>query len=214
MTDIKELRNKIIEIIKDDKYDTSNLKNLLDPVFIYIENPLFRGNMEQIIDLITEDRNGDVKFTIDDLGLFCRDLDAITALIKCLLMAIQSIPELKINYDAGSTEEVIFKLLVYVFLVVIPKHTKIEWTYDEKVRVLDLSISVYKMIKSTGILRDIIDDIYNLLKNKVFNCKCLSSPETKLEKNMPAAKKQLICAVNQVRDKSELISQVKAEIKK
>ena len=138
MTDIKELRNEILETIKDDDYDTSDLKKLLDPVFIYIENPLFKENLDQIVDLITEDRNGDVKFTIDDLSLFCRDFNAISALFQCLLVAIQSIPEIKINYDAGSTEEVMFKLLVYISLVAIPKHTNTKWSYDEKVRVLDL----------------------------------------------------------------------------
>lgn len=214
MSEIKELRSKIMEIIKDDNYDMSDLKEILDPVFIYIDNPLFRGSIEQIVDLLTEDRNGDVKFTIDDLGLFCRDLEAVTALFQCLLLAIQAIPDMKMNYDGSSVEKVMFKLLVYICLVMIPKKTNTKWSYDEKVRILDLSISVYKMIQSTGIIKDLFDYVYKLLKNKVFVCKCLSpSPETKIERNMPQAKKRLICAMNNVRDKSELISKVQTEIK-
>lgn len=216
LADLTTLRTQILAVIQDENFNVADLKTLLDPVFTYVDNPLFDTNLSQIVDILTEDRNGDVQFTIDDLTLLARDLPAITSLFSCLLVAIQSIPELKLDYNEGTTELVMFKLLLYVCLVVIPSKTNIIWTYDEKVKILDTSISVYKMIQSTGIISNIVDNLYNLLKTRVFICKCLTStpePETTIDKNMPKAKIELVCAVNNIRNRSDMIAHMKAQIR-
>jgi len=203
MSELNTLKTQILSLIQDEKYDPEDLKKILYPVSSFLNNPLFAENLQQIVDIITTDRNGDKKFTIDDLKIISRDVMAVTSLLSCLLIVIQAIPELKLKYDSGATEEIIFKLLTYIFLVVIPKQTNQNWTLEEKIQIVNLSISMYQLIKSTGIVQDLCKKFYDLLKTKVFTCACLSSqePEVKIAKHIPKAKFDLITHMNNVKDK-------------
>ena len=52
MDDILALKQKILNIIKNDKYDVSDLNELIDPLNTFIGNDLFMANMKQMIDVI------------------------------------------------------------------------------------------------------------------------------------------------------------------
>lgn len=208
MADLTKLKAQILDLIKDENYDPEDLKKILEPVSTFIDNPLFADNLQQIVDIVTKDRDGNNKFTIDDLKIMSHDVMAVTSLISCLLLVIQAIPELKLQYDAGATEEIIFKLLTYIFLVVVPKQTNQKWTVDEKTQIVNLSITIYQLVQSTGIVQDLYEKLKKLLATKVFTCSCFKpkhkDPADTIAQHMPKAKLELITHMNNVKDKAKV----------
>lgn len=213
MTELDTLKRQIMNVIRDDNYDLNDLKEVLSPIAIYTDNPIFKSNIDEIISIVTKDRDGNNKFTIDDLTLLKNDVMGITSLITALLMIIASIPELKLKYEDGTTEEVVFKLLAYVFLVVIPKQTGKSWSADEKESVLNITLVIYQIIKSSQVTKDLINKITEWFKTQSWaKCVCGSTAdknEAVLEKRLPKVKLELMHAMNNVREKSEM----KAEIR-
>lgn len=212
MSDLEKLKRQIMNIIRDDNYDLSDLKEVLTPICTYVNNPLFQSNVDDIVKILIKDRDGNNKFTIDDLALLKNDILGITSLITAILLIISAIPELKLKYEAGLTEEIIFKILAYIFLVIIPKQTGHPWNLEEKEAVLNLSLLIYQLIKSSQITKDLINKIKEWFKSKGW-CTCVSGTKQEqnaavLEKRLPQIKLELTHAMNNIREKSEM----KAEI--
>ncbi len=207
-----EFKNRIMRVIHSDEFSIVELKNLLTPISSYTDNPLFSQNIRGVVDILTKDRDGNHKFNIDDLKLLGQDIIGITSLITSILLVIGAIPELKLRYDAGATEELICKLLAYVFLVIIPQQTGQKWTLAEKESVLDLTILIYQLIRSSQMVKNIVAKIAGWFKSSgVCDC-CLGIADDKadvLEKRLPKVKLELTHAVNNVRDKSAIQKQIK-----
>ena len=214
---MNKLKQSILEVIANDNFDLNTLKRLLTPLHDFIDNPIFVDNLKQIIEIITTDRDGNNKFTIKDVELLKDDYLSITSLISAILAVLNSVPGIKLKYDAGATEELIFKLLVYIFLVVIPKQTNNKWTYDEKVHIIDITLNIYQIIVSSQTTKDLVAKITQWFKSKGL-CKCLSGQQTKedvLQKKMPLLKAELATNVKNNKDKimmQEQINDLKREI--
>ena len=187
----QELKDSIMNIIQDDNYDINDLKGILDPITKYTENQNFVNNLKQIINVILEDRDGNNKFTVNDLKLLGKDMFAISTILSGLVLVIGAIPQLKLKYNKGATEELIFKLLAYIFIVIVPKEIGHSWTLEEKKKVVDSTIHVYQLILSSRVTKDIIKNVVKWFKNKGW-CKCIgSSEEAKqqvVDKHMPEIK--------------------------
>nr|QBK88604.1 MAG: hypothetical protein LCMiAC01_02810 [Mimivirus LCMiAC01] len=198
MDNILELKKKILSIIANDKYDVNDLNKLIDPLNTFIGNDLFMANMKQMIDVIIKDRNGDNVITIKDIELIGQDIFAITSLIKGILLILNTIPQLKLKYNAGATEELIFKILMYVFLVIIPREAKLNWTFEEKEQIADLVIVIYDMIKSSQVAKDLIANIVSWLKEKKickYLCKGTEPKEDIIERHLSGIKAELKASV-------------------
>jgi hypothetical protein len=76
--DQSELKKSIMDLIKDNDYDVEDLKNFLNPIDKYTNNQSFVDNLHEIISVILEDRDGNNKFTINDLKLIKDDMFAIS----------------------------------------------------------------------------------------------------------------------------------------
>ena len=168
---MEALKQSILEVITDDEYDTADLLAILSPLSNYVDSPIFMKYLSQITQVITEDRNGDQKFTIDDLKLIQTDIIAITSIVQGLLLAFSALSDLKLKYDSKTTEDTVFKLLAYVFLVTVPKEVGSKLTLDDKKAVLEIVLSMYQIFASSKAVQDLLKKMSGWFKNKC-KCKC------------------------------------------
>lgn len=185
MTNIVQLSNSLCELITDDNYDTIDFIRLFDPVSEYISDPLFSDNVKQIIILLTKDRDGDKVITIADIKLLSSDFTTISALTASLLFIVSALPNIKITYNKYATEELVFKILTYIFLVLVPKETNNKWTYDDKKAIIQIGVAIYNMLVSSVVVKELVEKIKLYFKKKGW-CKCLYEEDKQqiLEKNI------------------------------
>jgi len=204
---MNDLITQLNEYIKKDNATVSDLKAILSPVSQYVDAPIFISNIGSILDIIMSDRNGDNKFDISDLTLLSHDPIALTSLVKSILMVIMSIPGIKFNYNSGTSEELIFKVLIYIFLVLIPTRLGRPLTSDEKQMIINIGSTIYQTLQTSQILQTLISSIENLFKNKKCYCCCHvpdQDPEQKkLDKHFPTEKIMLMNHMNNIRSKAQ-----------
>jgi hypothetical protein len=198
---IEKLRAEIELIVRNDSVSIYDLKDVLSPVFDYIEYPAFAKTVNEIVDIVLEDRNGDGKFDIADLKMLSTDIRDIGNLIGLLVVLLQYIPKLKLKYQHEITELLVFKVLVYMFMVVIPEKANIVWSIDNKVKILDIITHIYKVITQSKLVKDIIERIIQWFKDgeheKLFKrvFKCCYPPVDKTEEiiaeHLPIMKEKL-----------------------
>lgn len=195
VNDIVELKKSIMDAINDDT-NIGNLYKLLNPITIYVDHHIFIENLKQVVEVVMEDRDGNNKFTIRDLELLQTDIIAIGSLINALLLVLGSIPDLKIKYESGGTERMVFKLLIYVFLIIIPQDTGQQWTLREKESVVTLTVSIYHLMVTSNIVSELMTNIINWFKKKGF-CSCVSSidnvehREAVVDRHLPGIKEKV-----------------------
>jgi hypothetical protein len=171
---ISELKQTVMKIISDDIYDQEDLKQILYPVVDYTKNSSFVKNIEKIVAIITEDRDGNHIFTFNDLVLLKNDMNGITSLIMAIILFIGAIPGLQLKYKEGESEQIILKVLIYIFLVIIPKETKIDFSVEIKEQILNIVIGIYDFIISSQIIKNLFIKIGKWFKfntvDKVVSC--------------------------------------------
>jgi hypothetical protein len=178
---IPTLRANIFEVIKDDDYDINDLKLLLDPVSEYILDPVFLTNVNKIAAILMEDRDGDNKFTVDDLELLQEDPIAVASMLTGVLAILTSISSVEFKYESGATEEIVFKLLSFLFLVVIPKESGTVLSMEDKTKILNLILAMYNAFKASQAFKMMSDKLVKLFQSKGW-CKCIcGTPQTKEE---------------------------------
>lgn len=208
--DIYTLKDSIIEVIRGRDYSFNDLKKMLNPLTKYIDAPNFKNNLSVVVEEIVKDRDGNNRFTLEDLNLIKDDLLSISSIVNGILLVLNSIPELKVEYDSGVTEELVFKVLTYIILVVIPKETGKVWKEEEKELVVDLILSIYQLILSSKIAKDLSNNILNWFKKKGL-CRCLGGQVDKdaiFEEKAPQVKANIRSTVQKQRDTAELRAEI------
>jgi len=207
MAEINDLKTKIEVLIKDNNFDIEKLRLILHPISLYVTNPVFVHNINEIVDIIIVDRNGDHQFNIADLQILSKDPIAIMSLVSAVMLIVSAIPTTKLQYNQGATEELIFKLLAYIFLVIVPSKIATPLTLEEKDAILNLTLVTYETLKSSQMVQNIISEVIAKMKSKGW-CNCLIGPtdanQDKLDKHLPMAKLNLSQSVNNIRIKSQL----------
>lgn len=188
-----ELQNDLQSLMNQD-FELENLEKYLSPVPFYVNNKIFVSHIAEIVKIIVQDRDKDQKFTVNDLVLFSKDILAMTTFITAVLLILNSIPNVKITYTEGETEEFIFKLIVYIFLVIVPKETGLKMTHEEKKAVLNVSVLAYMSFVNTKILKKIVVKVLGWFKIQWQNC-CMS--ESVIDKKMPKLHQQLNTIIRQ-----------------
>lgn len=210
MSSIETLRTQILEVIKNDDFVVHDLEKVLDPIGKYFVNPTFYTNITDVVAIITKDRNGDNQLTIEDLQLLGSDVSSIMALISAIMLLVGSLPSIKLQYNAGATEELIFKIMAYIFLVIVPKQIGKPMTFDQKQSVLNIALTIYQFAQSSQIVKEIVDKIITWFKTKGM-CMCTApatTPDMVVTKQLPAIKLNFIQAVNNVKDKGAMSRQI------
>lgn len=219
---MNELKEKILDFIKDDKIDTDDVKKLLDPLGGFT-NERFMDNIQQIVDAILEDRDGDMKITMEDIKLLRKDWLAISSIVKGIILVMNSIPNLDVKYDAGATEEIVFKMLVYIFLIIIPEKADLKWSQSDKEQILDIALIIYEAISSSEDLKKFFAEVLEWFKEKgglliawmKKNCctGCGKNKQAIIEEHLPAIKSSISIRMDNIRTKVEL-AQTKTRLKR
>jgi len=221
LQNVQTLKASIMDVIQDEQYDVEDLIKLLSPLDKYVSNKEFISNLSEVISVILEDRDGNNKFTIKDLELLKKDIIEIINLMSGLFLVLASIPKLKLKYDGQATEELVFKLLLYVFIIIIPKEINKPWSYDEKERIVDLTITVYQVIVSSQITKNIVSNVAKWFKKKGW-CSCIcgdddAHKERVVKQRLPLIKAEITSTVQNNKDKVRLqseIDELRVEIRK
>jgi len=182
-----DLQTSLQTLISND-FTLSELEHLLSPIPFYTGNAIFESNFSEILKIVTQDRDMDNKFSVNDLVLFSKDIIAMSTFITSVLLILNSIPNIKITYTEGETEQLVFKLIVYIFLVIVPNHTKLVFTKDEKTAVLNVSILVYMSLIDSKLLKKIVVKVASWFKTEFLNC---IHNESVIDKKMPKLHKTL-----------------------
>jgi len=180
---IESLRKEIYDLVTIDTINDAVRINkiiaILDPISLFIQNPVFVQNVRRILDILIKDMDGNNIYDVNDLALISKDPILLTRLILSLFVVINSIPTLQITYQAEATEELVFKLLSYTFLVLLPTHIDKPLSTDEKKSILDIIFDIYQYIITTQISSTAIATSLSDLKTSG-TCKfwCCGAPQT------------------------------------
>jgi hypothetical protein len=174
-TDITALQQSLTAIVSVNPIDLVKLGALLN-VSDFTSNQLFQANIGNIVSIITKDRDGDGKLTINDIKLMSTDIPSMAALASSLMLVIASLPEAldTITYTQVESEQLIFKLLVYVFIVVVPQKTGLVLTSDDTTALLNTCLVMYQLMITSNIIPNVISKIEALFKSKGW-CQCCCS---------------------------------------
>ncbi len=187
-----ELQQSLQTLIATD-FKLDNLEQLLSPVPYYTNNQLFVSHFLEVVKIVTQDRDNDQKFTVNDLLLFSKDIIAMTTFITSILLILNSIPNVKITYTEGETELLVFKLIVYVFFVIVPKYSGLKFTAEEKTAVLNVCILVYMSLVESQQLKKLTVKVLGWFKKQWITC----FSESVIDQQMPALHQQLDNVINQ-----------------
>lgn len=208
---VQELSQKILDVVKNDNFNVETLKQLLDPVPVYSSNPNFVDNIKKIVTILLQDRDNNGQFNLDDLVLLGKDIGAIMSLVTAIILFIAAIPGLKLQYDADKTEEIIFKVLSYIFLVVVPQQLNRTLTYDEKKTVVNITIQIYNVIKSSEVVKQLVAKIVAWFKTK---CSCTKPQDAVnqavVEKRLPKINLQLQHSYENIKEKSNMQQKIRS----
>lgn len=153
----KKFINDLLDLIDDNQLD--QILKLLKPVNEFIGEPEFITHIEEIATALTEDRNGDNQFTVDDLEVLSSDLGAVGQIVSAIILLIASSRQVDMRYHSGITEQIIRNVLVYIFLVVIPQETGRNWTTEERQTIVKLIGVMYDMLIASKITEKIFKQV-------------------------------------------------------
>lgn len=174
-TELYHFREKIINIIKNNNYDYEILLETLSPIDNYADNQSFMLNLETIVEILTKDRNDDDEFDLRDLELMKNDIFAMSTLINSILISLNTLPQFTVKYEEGNSELLIAKLLIFIFIILVPKKKKDDWTIEERIAVTDLCFTIVNIMVSSNTIKELFRDIYKAFKKMINNCvSCLS----------------------------------------
>jgi len=206
MTDII-LKTDIMDIIKREDFNVNTFKAILKPTSEYFGNSNFIDNIERVVTIITTDRNGDNKFNLEDIKLLAKDPFALSSLVTAIILTINSIPNINIKYKVDESERMIFHILIYVFIILVPKKMGKTWSLSEKEQIVDFILMVYQTLQASQLVKDILNKIAKWFQKNGW-CLCICSPtvdddhvKVVVERKMPKVLGKLRNNLDDARDK-------------
>ena len=150
---METLKTQLKDLIITDKTDQLKLLLKID----YLSDPYINQEIQKIISILTFDRDGSGTLDLNDLKLLGKDYVAIASLVGAIIIILSNITKLKLKDD--STEKMIFKLLTYIFLVLVPEKSHWQISQSDKLETLDIVIMIYGVIESTQLIPKFIKKI-------------------------------------------------------
>ena len=190
MTAIINLRNKIHSIITNHGVDIKMLKDVLSPVCNYTDSFTFDANITNIINIIARDDNN--KFTTKNIKLLSKDVPAITAFITSILLILNSIPSVKITYTHSESEEFMFKIIVYIFIVIMPRKICRYFTKTETLVLFNCAVLIHQVLIESEILKNAMTNVASWFKKNKFQCQCFTTKRSVIENKVSKVENNLI----------------------
>lgn len=165
---------------------TVSLHKIVGPVDAYFaENAAFQSNCRQVADTIVLDRNGDCAFDMEDLELLVKDVPAMMELAKAIALLAVSFRELNLKYVRGTAEVLMLKLLMYIFVVVLPQQILASSLADpssasgepnplsseEQSRVVEIVMMFYSFIVNARVAKKVFKKVIAFFHKKAI-CIC------------------------------------------
>jgi hypothetical protein len=177
---VKELNShhKIFELLKNPEYTEEELLSILDPADNLFGSQSFISNLVSIVSTITEDRNGDKKFSIDDIILLAKDIPTILTLVNSIVLSIKLTPSVASYVRTQDMNEIIYKIFMYILLHLVPEYTGVKWSPAELEELSNITSAVYNMIVASKIAGKVV---ISLLKKS--NICCFKSNDTQETEN-------------------------------
>jgi hypothetical protein len=182
-------------MIQGNRYDIKELISLLSPIESYVTHSFFLQKMDEVSRLIIPDQDQLSDYDWVRLRRLSHDPGAMIALLSMVMLVICAIPDLKFKYKPQSdiTEDLIFKLVGYLFLVIVPNKMTHPLTLEDQAMLLNLTVDAYQTLRSSQVIQPIIDDANEKVKSDGWSWShCMIGPtadsaEKKLEKHLPLA---------------------------
>ena len=157
----------LLELIKDENYDIGDLSRITEPISSMITSKTFAKYLTELVTIITKDRNNDNKFTVKDIYALSTNIFAMGSLVKALVLILISLPKIEVTVENEAIEDLMLNLLVYIFLVVIPKETDMQWDGEEKRQILQAIVIIYESILSKSMVREGLEKISEWLNENI-----------------------------------------------
>lgn len=203
----ENLKNDLLKLIDGNDDTIVNLKNILMPISQCIDSPVIVENITEIVNIMTTDRNGDAQLDVEDLRLMVVDPFVIVHLVTSLILILTALPQLKITINVEESEIIILKLLMYVFLVIIPNKTGTTWKPENKIEIVKMSITLYNTMQSLQIVKTTINKIASYVKSNKY-CSCLTIKSNLIDDKVPDAQLELTKAINIVRERKVMNAKI------
>lgn len=177
------------------------LLGLLKPMNRLIDDPHFLEHINEIAMAITQDRNGNKTFTLEDLELLASDLKAVAQIVKAVILLIASAPEVNMRYQPGITEDIIRNVLIYIVLVVVPKHIGRAWSAEEQQKIVELMATMHEMVLASRTVENGFKKVLKWFQRRNFCVCCMieNVSEDVIEQNLPALNTQIEASINKNR---------------
>lgn len=208
---ITDLQNALLQLVRNANVSLDDINKLLDPAPVTIGNPALANELNQLLSILLQDRDGNSTFNLNDLKILSHDPIALTSLISTILLIVGSLPNINLQYDSNGAEIFILKLLAYIFLVVIPQKTNVNWSIDDKVAIVNISIIIIATVQSSQTFQVLIAKISAWLKSKGW-CQCgvdaASVKVGQMQKNLPKTLVGLKSTMPQIKQQAALHSKL------
>jgi len=178
MTSIVRLKTSIEDTIKYDSFSSSDLINVLTPISSYISSTAVYTSMNDIVGILLTDKNKQLRFEMADIHLFGNSEIAIIALSHALINAISGVVGNKLTYVPTNSELLVFKMVVYCFMIVIPRGIGRRLTIEEKSVLLITALSIYDTLITSQTLPNIYSNVQSYMKQQLKSDKIACSCNT------------------------------------
>lgn len=187
--------------VTDGDDDSFRLLDLLKPVNEMINNSEFSNHIDEITTAITLDRNGDKRFTIEDLELLSSDMAAVSKIVKAIVLLIVSSKQVNMKYREGMTEEIIRNVMIYIVLVRIPQLTGRNWSIQEKQKIVELLGKMHAMILASKLTEQLFKKVIEWFQRRNLCMCCIieNDSEDVIEQKLPALNSQIEACINKNR---------------
>lgn len=208
------LTSQITQLITNNDDTIVNIKNILMPITQCITTPGIAQNLDSIVTIIMTDRDGNKTFDVNDLKLLSTDPIVIMELVTSFVVILSELPNLQITISIPDTEVIIFKLLMYILLVIVPSKTGANWSTADKTAILLLATDIFQLIQTLGIVQIAISKLIAWTKSSKY-CTCLTVTNTpSAQDKLPETKINLAKSVGNARDKATLHDRIEKLEKK
>jgi hypothetical protein len=200
---VDKLRTDLLKLVNTNNDTIVNIKDILSPIAECIDSPIIASNLNEIVTIIMADRDNNNKFDTNDLKLLSTDTFAILNLTTIFILLLTAIPSLKITVNVEDTEIIVLKMLLYVFLIIIPQKTGDTLTIEQKTILIDSALNVYQTIKTLSVVKTVIAKIAAGIKSSKF-CKCVSVENDLIDENLPEAKIELAKSLSNAKNNARM----------
>lgn len=190
------LQKQIKSLINGDNFCVYYLNLLLIPASTYIEDDIFFYHINHVSNIIIGNRHSNN--LIRNLEILSDNNFAVTALGRIIVIIMSISPSVKFRFN---TEEIMFKIIAYIFLILIPKKIDNVFSREDNNKIINILFDIHNTSEFMGIVPITTS---NILKKKKFLKKAnffgYSRFIPNFEKYIYDAKKELIyqmhCVIN------------------